>query len=38
MSANAVGGDATAPPEHVLWVEKYSPRGYTELLSDDVCS
>ena len=23
--------------EHLLWVEKYSPKHYTELLSDDVC-
>ena len=22
--------------EHLLWVEKYSPKHYTELLSDDV--
>ena len=24
------------PPQHALWVEKYSPRHFTELLSDDV--
>ena len=24
--------------EHVLWVDKYSPRQFTELLSDDVRS
>lgn len=23
---------------HFLWVEKYSPKHYTELLSDDVCA
>jgi len=23
-------------PQHALWVEKYSPRHFTELLSDDV--
>ena len=23
--------------DHLLWVEKYAPRHYTELLSDDVC-
>jgi len=23
-------------PHHALWVEKYSPRHFTELLSDDV--
>ena len=30
-------GVSVAPPaEHMLWVDKYSPRLYTELLSDDV--
>ena len=30
-------GVGVAPPaEHMLWVDKYSPRHYTELLSDDV--
>lgn len=24
--------------EHLLWVDKYSPKHYTELLSDDVCN
>lgn len=28
------GGEGDA--DHVLWVDKYSPRNYTELLSDDV--
>ena len=27
-------GEST--PEHVLWVDKYAPRHYTDLLSDDV--
>ena len=25
-------------PQKLLWVEKYSPRGYTDLLSDEVDS
>ena len=25
-------------PQHSLWVEKYTPRFFTELLSDDVSS
>ena len=29
-------GDAAATSDHELWVDKYSPQHYTELLSDDV--
>ena len=29
-------GDAAATSDHELWVDKYSPGHYTELLSDDV--
>ncbi len=29
-------GERGVAPEHLLWVDKYSPRHYTELLSDDV--
>ena len=24
-------------PQKLLWVEKYSPQGYTDLLSEEVC-
>ena len=27
----------TLETQKLLWVEKYSPRGYTDLLSDEVC-
>ena len=30
------GGGVARPPEHMLWVDKYTPKLYTELLSDDV--
>ena len=33
--ANTNENDHTLPP-HALWVEKYSPKHFTELLSDDV--
>ena len=32
----AAGEGAGKEVEHVLWVDKYSPRHFTELLSDDV--
>ena len=32
----AVVAGAGKEVEHVLWVDKYSPRHFTELLSDDV--
>ena len=28
--------ESAGEEEHLLWVDKYSPRHYTELLSDDV--
>ena len=31
-----INGDDHTLPQHALWVEKYSPRHFTELLSDDV--
>lgn len=31
-----INEDDGALPHHALWVEKYSPRHFTELLSDDV--
>ena len=30
-------GDNNKDVDEHLWVEKYSPKHYTELLSDDVC-
>ena len=30
------GEESEGGPGHVLWVDKYSPHGYTDLLSDDV--
>ena len=33
-----VPGDSEEDADgHLLWVDKYSPKHYTELLSDDVC-
>lgn len=31
-----INEDDDTLPNHALWVEKYSPRHFTELLSDDV--
>ena len=32
----ACNEDDHKTPQHALWVEKYTPRFFTELLSDDV--
>lgn len=31
-----INADNEQPPQHALWVEKYTPKYFTELLSDDV--